>query len=194
MALPHARYLSALALTGAALLSSACTGSDSTDALPAPATTAATTETIPGPSGIGSTTPTTLPPTTSTTLPPTTTSTTLPPTTTTEPLVVEGAVVMVANSADVPGAAARLSDELTALGFVVRQPTNGAIYDTALETSKIYAREEASAVAQSVSRALGGVPVERMPTPAPIRGANETLGDATVLVMLGADLVGRRPG
>jgi hypothetical protein len=42
---------------------------------------------------------------------------------------------------------------------------------------------------------LGGVSIERLPTPAPVTGANETLGDATVLVMLGKDLAGKElPG
>lgn len=131
----------------------------------------------------------TLAPTTSTSTT-TTTSTTLPPTTTTEPLVVDGAVVMVANAADVPGAAATLTADLAAIGFSMKEPANGAIYDTIIETTKVYARQEAQAVAASVARVLGGVPVERMPTPAPISGANESLGDASVLVMLGRDLAG----
>jgi hypothetical protein len=104
--------------------------------------------------------------------------------------VVEGATVLVANAADVPGAAAELTAALAARGFVLREPTNGAIYDTIIEATKIYARDEAAAVAASLSKVLGGVPVERMPTPAPISGANETLADASVLVMLGKDLAG----
>jgi len=120
-----------------------------------------------------------------------TTTTTTPPTTTTIPLVTEGASVIVANAADVPGAAAETSNALGALGFVMGEPTNAAAWDEMLDVTKIYARPEAAAVAESLSRVLGGVAVERMPTPAPILGANEALGDAGVIVMLGKDLAGQ---
>ena len=119
-----------------------------------------------------------------------TTTTTTPPTTTI-PLVTEGASVIVANAADVPGAAAETSSALGALGFVMGEPTNAAAWDEMLDVTKIYARPEAAAVAESLSRVLGGVAVERMPTPAPILGANEALGDAGVIVMLGKDLAGQ---
>ena len=120
----------------------------------------------------------------------TTTTTTTPPTTTI-PLVTEGASVIVANAADVPGAAAETSNALGALGFVMGEPTNAAAWDEMLDVTKIYTRPEAAAVAESLSRVLGGVAVERMPTPAPILGANEALGDAGVIVMLGKDLAGQ---
>jgi hypothetical protein len=119
-----------------------------------------------------------------------TTTTTTPPTTTI-PLVTEGASVIVANAAGVPGAAAETSNALGALGFVMGEATNAAAWDEMLDVTKIYALPEAAAVAESLSRVLGGVAVERMPTPAPIVGANEALGDAGVLVMLGKDLAGK---
>ncbi|MEY4231243.1 MAG: hypothetical protein RLZZ362_2092 [Actinomycetota bacterium] len=119
-----------------------------------------------------------------------TTTTTTPPTTTI-PLVTEGASVIVANAAGVPGAAAATSNALGALGFVMGEATNAAAWDETLDITKIYARSEAAAVAESLARVLGGVAVERMPTPAPIVGANEALGDAGVLVMLGKDLAGQ---
>jgi hypothetical protein len=119
-----------------------------------------------------------------------TTTTTTPPTTTI-PLVTEGASVVVANAAGVPGAAAETSNALGALGFVMGEATNAAAWDETLDVTKIYARPEAAAVAESLSRVLGGVAVERMPTPAPIVGANEALGYAGVLVMLGKDLAGQ---
>jgi hypothetical protein len=37
------------------------------------------------------------------------------------------------------------------------------------------------------------VPLARMPTPAPITDATAGLGEATVLIMLGRDLVGKTP-
>jgi hypothetical protein len=136
------------------------------------------------------TTSTTTSTSTSTTTSTTTTSTTLPPTTTTEPLVVEGGIVKVANASGVDGAARALTAELAALGFVTRDGTNAAGIDADLETSKIYVIAGSEAVAQSVSRVMGGLAIERMPTPAWIKGGTAGLEDATVLVMLGHDRAG----
>jgi hypothetical protein len=128
---------------------------------------------------------------TSTTSSTTTTSTTLPPTTTTEPLIVEGGIVKVANASGVDGAARALTDELAALGFTTRDGTNAAGIDEDLATSKIYVIAGSEAVAESVSRLMGGIAVSRMPTPAWIKDGTAGLGDATVLVMLGHDLAGK---
>ena len=118
-----------------------------------------------------------------------TTSTTLaPPTTTTEPLVVQGGVVKVANASGVDGAAGQVTDALAALGFTTNGPTNAAGIDENLAASKIYVIAGSEAVAESVSKLMGGIPVSRMPTPAWITGGTAGLGDATVLVMLGHDL------
>ena len=127
---------------------------------------------------------------TSTTSTTSTTTTTTPPTTTTIPIVTEGGIVKVANSSGVDGAARRLTDELAALGFETRDPVNGAGPDDDIEVSKIYVKEGSEAVAASISRLMGGLDVQPMPTPAWITGATEALGDATVLVMLGHDLAG----
>jgi hypothetical protein len=145
---------------------------------PATITTVSTTSTT------STTTSTT---TTSTT---STTTTTLPPTTTTEPLITEGGIVMVANASGVNRAAKELTTEFAALGFTTRTGTNAAGIDEDLATTKIYVIAGSEAVAQSVSRLMGGVPVERMPTPAWIVGGTAGLGDANVLVMLGHDLAG----
>jgi len=125
--------------------------------------------------------------TTSTT---TSTSTSTTTSTTTEPLVVEGGIVKVANASGVDGAARALTAELAALGFVTRDGTNAAGIDADLETSKIYVIAGSEAVAQSVSRVMGGLAIERMPTPAWIKGGTAGLEDATVLVMLGHDRAG----
>jgi hypothetical protein len=72
-------------------------------------------------------------------------------------------------------------------------PTNGAGPEEIIDVTRIYARPEpeVQAVALSVARVMGEIPVERMPTPAPIEGATDGLGGATILVMLGKDLAGR---
>lgn len=147
----------------------------------------------PGTTATSSATTTTSSTTTSSTTS-TTTTTTMPPTTmpptTTEPLATEGGIVMVANASGVNGAAKALTQELAALGFATREGTNAAGIDEELATSKIYVIAGSEAVAQSISRLMGGVPVERMPTPAWIKGGTAGLGDANVLVMLGHDLAG----
>ncbi|HAP75322.1 MAG TPA: hypothetical protein DCR14_04500 [Acidimicrobiaceae bacterium] len=140
-------------------------------------------------------TTTTSPPTTSTTTTSTTsttstTTTTLPPTTTTLPIITEGGIVKVANASGVDGAAGRLTDELAALGFETRRATNAAGPDSDLQVSKIYVKPGAEAVAESISRLMGGLEIFPMPTPAWIQGATESLADANVLIMLGHDLAG----
>jgi hypothetical protein len=106
------------------------------------------------------------------------------PTETTEPpLVFEGATVIVANASGVPGSAGRMSDELTAAGFTMATATNAT---TPLEQSVVYAdpaNAAAQAVAESVARTMGGLTVEPIPTPPPVEG--ESIGAASVLVMLG---------
>ena len=140
-----------------------------------------------------STTTTSIPPSTSSTstTSTSTTSTSSTTTTTTIPLVTAGAVVKVANASGVPRAAAALTTLLSGLGFTLAEPVNAAGWEEQLDVTKVYARDESRAVAESVARMLGGVAIERMPTPAPIDGATVGLGEATVLVMLGADLAGQ---
>ncbi len=120
-----------------------------------------------------------------------TTSTTIPPeTTSTFPFVNQGAWVIVANAADVPGAATKFTEALAEYGFAMLDPTNGAGPEERIDVTRIYALPDAQAVAASVARVMGGITVERMPTPAPITGATDGLGEAGVLVMLGKDLAG----
>jgi hypothetical protein len=85
-----------------------------------------------------------------------------------------------------------LSDQLTALGFAVRKPTNAFGPDARLDKSKIYVLPGSEPVADSLSHLLGGLPVLPMPTPAWIDGGTAALGDVTVLVMLGTDLAGKK--
>ena len=139
-----------------------------------------------------STTTTTSSTTTSSTS--TTTSTTLAPTTTQTPLVTAGATVMVANSSKKGGAARTLTDELAATGFTLAHPTDGFGPDAGLDESKIYVIAGSEDVAESVSRAMGGVKMLPMPTPVWITGGTAALGDVTVVVMLGNDLAGMHLG
>lgn len=116
-----------------------------------------------------------------------TTSTTSTTTSTTLPIITEGAVVLVANSSGRRNAGQKLTTELGNLGFTVQQPTNGALYEETLEVSHIYVQPGSEAVAESISRLMGGIEVLRMPTPVWIVGGTDALGYASVLVMLGKD-------
>lgn len=133
--------------------------------------------------------------TTTTTIAPPTTTTIPAPTTTTVPLVTEGAVVLVANASNVPGGAGRLASALAAVGFHMAPSTNAGGNEERLDVTKIYFLPGGEAVAQSLAMVMGSVAVTRMPVPAPITGANVNLADATVLIMLGKDLAGKKiPG
>ncbi len=159
-------------------------------ALPSVETT--TTSTAPP-----NTTTTTIAATTAATTTPTstTTTTTLPPTTTstTIPLITQGAVIIVANASNVNGAAAQLSQELSARGFLLADPTNAAGIEDRLEVSKVYFLPAGADVAASVGRVMGNISVTRMPVPVSITGGPARLGEATVVVMLGRDLADKSP-
>lgn len=104
--------------------------------------------------------------------------------------MVQGGIVKVANASGVNGAAGELTDAFAALGFTTAGPTNAAGIDEDLAESKIYVIAGSEAVAASVSRLMGDLPVSLMPTPAWIKDGTAGLGGATVLVMLGHDLAG----
>jgi LytR cell envelope-related transcriptional attenuator len=128
----------------------------------------------------------------------TTTSSTEPPPSTTTPLVVSGATVVVANASGVGGAAGQYTTALQSVGFTIGTATNAAGAEQRIDVSKVYYDPndpEAAAVAASVAQAMGapdsGVLVATMPSPVPVEGEAASLGDATVLVMLGKDLAGK---
>ena len=122
----------------------------------------------------------------------TTTTTTEPPTTTTT-IVVQGAIVKVANATKVPGGASKLTKLMANYGFQMAEPTDAAGNEEFRDTTQIYCLPGSEAVAGSIGILLDGVPVNYMPTPAPITDATVGLGDASVLVMLGKDLAGKTP-
>jgi hypothetical protein len=119
---------------------------------------------------------------------------TLAPTTTLPSVVTQGATVLVANANSIGGSATAMTRALeTGPGFTMAAPVNASAAVGDSETSVIYfdaANPAAEAVAQSLSRVLGGVAsVAPVANPAPT--ADGTLGDATVLLMLGNDKAGK---
>ena len=118
-------------------------------------------------------------------------TTTEPSTPGTVALVTDGATVVVANASSVNGAAGRLTERLAAAGFDTAGATNSS--EGPLETTKVYYNasvDGAQAVAESLVAAFGGgeISAQPLPTPAPLSNP-ETIGDATVLVALGEDIV-----
>lgn len=136
--------------------------------------------------GGGSTTPggptqTTEPP--ETTAPPETT-----PETTVAPIITTGFKVLVANASGVGGSAGQMTINLQAKGFIVENATNKSADSPTLETTVVYYLAGNERQAESVARSLGGVCTAAMPTPVPTESGS--LGEASVLVMLGTDLAG----
>jgi len=110
--------------------------------------------------------------------------TTVPATTTTVfTPVTEGATVVVANANTVGGSAGRMTKTLETAGFTMGEPTNAT--DTRDESIVYYdpSVAAAQAVAESVGVVMGGLVVEPVPTPPPTNDG--TMGDGSVLVMLG---------
>lgn len=110
-------------------------------------------------------------------------------TTSTIPFVTEGATVVVANGNNQGGSAGRMTEALRAANFVVGEPTNGA---STVDASIVYYDPSVTAakdVADSVARSLGGVEVLTVTTPAPT--VDGTMGEGSVLLLLGNDEVDR---
>lgn len=112
---------------------------------------------------------------------------TVPSETTTLPRT--GYKVMVANASGVTGSAGQMSTALQAQQFIVTQPTNAAETVGKQTATKVYYVPGYESGAAAVAQVLGGVPIEAVPTPAPVETGE--LGEATVLVLLGTDLAGK---
>lgn len=127
-----------------------------------------------------------------TTSAPTPVETTVPPETTTTtlaPINKTGYKMVVANASGVGGSAGQLTIALQGQGFIVEPATNASSAQRGNETTVVYYLAGNEDNATSVARTLGGVCIEPMPTPVPTERA--TLGEASVLVLLGKDLAGK---
>jgi hypothetical protein len=103
-----------------------------------------------------------------------------------------GATVLVANSSTQNKVAKKLSTALESKGFVLAEPTDGAdtIKDTLIQFKEGDA--VAQAVATSVATTMGIDPATITVIPTPVKLADPaTLGDATVVVLLGDDKAGK---
>ena len=104
-----------------------------------------------------------------------------------------GATVVVGNASAASGVAAGMTEQLTELGYTMGAATDQAEGQENLETSIVYyvVGNDTEAVARSLANDLGGLTVEPMPSTEPV----VSMGDGTVLLMLGNDLAGEEiPG
>lgn len=99
--------------------------------------------------------------------------------------------MIVANASSVNGSAGQMTRALEGAGYTMGTTANST--EGTLDTTKIYFdpnNAAAEAVASSVGRSLGsGVAIAALPDPVPTDAG--TMGDASVLVVLGVDKAGR---
>ncbi len=100
-----------------------------------------------------------------------------------------GFKVLVANASGVPGSAAKMTTDLQGQQFVVTQPLNADPAAGKLTTTVVYYIPGFEGQATLVADVLGGVQILPVPNPPLVEGGS--LGEATVLVMLGTDLAGK---
>jgi hypothetical protein len=141
-----------------------------------------------------STSPTTTQPSSSNTTP-LTNNTSAPvqtePTTTVFTPITAGALVIVANSSHQNGVAKTLSSALQGQNFTMGTPVTGSAKETVTKIQYKSGDAVAQQVAQSIAVLMGvTAAVDVIPTPPALKDPT-TLGDATVLVLLGDDKAGK---
>ena len=101
--------------------------------------------------------------------------------------------VVVANASGIAGAAKAATTALTQVGFTMGTPTDAVGPEKVIPTTKVYyvAGSEATAatVAQYFSSPTSQILTALMPTAVPV--SSGSIGDATVLVMVGTDLANK---
>jgi hypothetical protein len=112
------------------------------------------------------------------------------PVETTVPTVVLTAFkVQIANASGVSGSAGLLTTELQGRGYIVQPAINKSEITPRQTTTVVYYLLGSEAPAAQVARELGGVATSPMPTPIPTETGS--LGEASVLILLGTDLAGK---
>lgn len=113
----------------------------------------------------------------------------IPVETTTPPVVLTAFKVQVANASGVSGSAGLLTTELQGKGYIVQPAINKSEITPRQTTTVVYYLLGSEAPAAQVARELGGVATSPMPTPIPTETGS--LGEASVLILLGTDLAGK---
>ncbi len=104
-------------------------------------------------------------------------------------LVLTAFKVQIANASKVSGSAGELTTQLQGRGFIVQPAKNSDAATPKQTTTVVYYNPGSEAAAAQVAATLGGVATAPMPTPIPTEDGS--IGEASVLVMLGTDLAGK---
>lgn len=116
-------------------------------------------------------------------------TTSTPAETTITPSFPKTFIVQIANASRISGSAGLLTSELQAKGYVVQPALNKDRTTPRLTETIIYFLPGNEVAAAQVSQELGGVTTLPMPTLIPTE--TRSLGEASVLVLLGTDLAGK---
>ena len=118
-----------------------------------------------------------------------TTLDTMPVETTVAPVVLTAFKVQIANASGVSGSAGLLTTEMQGKGYIVQPAINKSEITPKQTVTVVYYLLGSEAAAAQVAKELGGVATSPMPTPIPTETGS--LGEASVLVLLGTDLAGK---
>ena len=113
----------------------------------------------------------------------------IPVETTAAPVVLTAFKVQIANASGVSGSAGLLTTELQGKGYIVQPAINKSEITPKQTTTVVYYLLGSEAAAAQVAQELGGVATSPMPTPIPTETGS--LGEASVLILLGTDLAGK---
>ena len=118
-----------------------------------------------------------------------TTVETIPVETTAAPVVLTAFKVQIANASGVSGSAGLLTTEMQGRGYIVQPAINKSEITPKQTVTVVYYLLGSEAPAAQVARELGGVATSPMPTPIPTETGS--LGEASVLILLGTDVAGK---
>jgi hypothetical protein len=109
--------------------------------------------------------------------------------TTAAPVVLTAFKVQIANASGVSGSAGLLTTEMQGKGYIVQPAINKSEITPKQTVTFVYYLLGSEAAAAKVAQELGGVATAPMPTPIPTETGS--LGEASVLILLGTDLAGK---
>ena len=118
-----------------------------------------------------------------------TTVETIPVDTTAAPVVLTAFKVQIANASGVSGSAGLLTTEMQGRGYIVQPAINKSEITPKQTVTVVYYLLGSEAPAAQLARELGGVATSPMPTPIPTETGS--LGEASVLILLGTDVAGK---
>jgi hypothetical protein len=109
--------------------------------------------------------------------------------TTAAPVALTAFKVQIANASGVSGSAGLLTTEMQGRGYIVQPAINKNEATPKQTVTVVYYLLGSEAPAAQVARELGGVATSPMPTPIPTETGS--LGEASVLILMGTDVAGK---